>query len=213
MRKIFIKRPDALIPIQIETDVTTFGELKTLVEFNMDDYVCIARETMNTLTLNDAILPEGNFVIIMYKKAQKGAADVDYSKMSYNELRKECKNRDSIKSVKGSYGSADEMRKALAKDDKKKISKDTKKETVKETIQKASKASEPVAKTETATEGITAFTEFLKARIVEQRAILFKFEAELLKYGPKFDEKAFLASLNEVEKSIYKQLKDKRLVA
>ena len=210
MRKIFIKRPDALIPIQIETDVTTFGELKTLVEFNMDDFVCIARETMNTLTLNDAILPEGNCVIIMYKKAQKGAADVDYNNMSYNELRKECKNRDSIKSVKGSYGSAAEMRKALVKDDKKKASKDAKKETVKETIQKASK---PVDKTENVTDNITVFTEFLKARIVEQRAILVKFEAELLKYGPKFDEKAFLASLNEVEKSIYKQLKDKSLVA
>ena len=88
-RKIYYKRPDRVGLDFISSDATTFGELKKefsqQLELNLDDMIVIVREGFITLSLNEAILPNTEFTLLLYKSKQKGG--IDYSKLSYKELQ------------------------------------------------------------------------------------------------------------------------------
>ncbi len=88
-RKIYYKRPDRVGLDFISSDATTFGELKKefsqQLKLNLDDMIVIVREGFITLSLNEAILPNTEFTLLLYKSKQKGG--IDYSKLSYKELQ------------------------------------------------------------------------------------------------------------------------------
>jgi len=88
-RKIYYKRPDRVGLDFISSDATTFGELKEefsqQLKLNLDDMIVIVREGFITLSLNEAILPNTEFTLLLYKSKQKGG--IDYSKLSYKELQ------------------------------------------------------------------------------------------------------------------------------
>lgn len=88
-RKIYYKRPDRVGLDFISSDATTFGELKKefsqQLKLNLNDMIVIVREGFITLSLNEAILPNTEFTLLLYKSKQKGG--IDYSKLSYKELQ------------------------------------------------------------------------------------------------------------------------------
>jgi len=88
-RKIYYKRPDRVGLDFISSDATTFGELKKefsqQLKLNLDDMIVIVREGFITLSLNEAILPNTESLLLLYKSKQKGG--IDYSKLSYKELQ------------------------------------------------------------------------------------------------------------------------------
>lgn len=88
-RKIYYKRPDRVGLDFISSDATTFGELKKefsqQLKLDLNDMIVIVREGFITLSLNEAILPNTEFTLLLYKSKQKGG--IDYSKLSYKELQ------------------------------------------------------------------------------------------------------------------------------
>ena len=70
-RKIYYKRPDRVGLDFISSDATTFGELKKefsqQLKLNLDDMIVIVREGFITLSLNEAILPNTEFTLLLYK--------------------------------------------------------------------------------------------------------------------------------------------------
>jgi len=72
---------------KIETDVTTWGALKPLVEehFNLDNLQATENINKTTLENSQALLPATNFVLFL--RAIKTKSGVDYSAMSFTDLR------------------------------------------------------------------------------------------------------------------------------
>lgn len=70
-----------------ETEASTWGELKQLIEFDYDLSNLQATENINKTTLEhvDAKLPEGDFVLFLRPIHQK--AGYDFDTMSFRELR------------------------------------------------------------------------------------------------------------------------------
>ena len=73
------------MPGTIETNVSTLGELKPLLrqrEINYDGMKMLVGETRNELSLDEAILPEGDFKL--YLMPAKTKSGVDFDEMDEN---------------------------------------------------------------------------------------------------------------------------------
>ena len=88
-RTVYYKRPDRVGLESIDSEAITFGELKkefsSKAKLDLNDMIVIVREGFITLSLNEAILPNTEFTLLLYKSKQKGG--IDYSKLSYKELQ------------------------------------------------------------------------------------------------------------------------------
>ena len=68
------------IPGTIETNVSTLGELKPLLrqrEINYDGMKMLVGETKNELSVDEAILPEGDFKLYLMPAKTKSGVDLD----------------------------------------------------------------------------------------------------------------------------------------
>ena len=68
------------IPGTIETNVSTLGELKPLLrqrEINYDDMKMLVGETKNELSVDEAVLPEGDFKLYLMPAKTKSGVDLD----------------------------------------------------------------------------------------------------------------------------------------
>ncbi len=72
-RKITIYSTKTKATQEITTPVTTWGELKPLVnsEMGVGNAKCMVRETRNTLENNEAVLPTGDFIVFVYPEKVK----------------------------------------------------------------------------------------------------------------------------------------------
>lgn len=81
---------------KIETEVTTWGELKKLVSkegYNLDKLLATENITRRDLANEGATLPEGNFTLFLRPTKTKSGGK-DYSNMSFKELRAELTDED-----------------------------------------------------------------------------------------------------------------------
>ena len=79
MRKIKIYTT-AGMPGTIETNISTLGELKPLLrqrEINYDGMKMLVGETKNELSVDEAILPEGDFKLYLMPAKTKSGVDFD----------------------------------------------------------------------------------------------------------------------------------------
>ena len=77
-RTVKIASPKLSRNFQIETAATTWGELKIEIksEVETDGMKGFVRETRGTLEVNDAVLPEGDFTILLSPISTKSGASV-----------------------------------------------------------------------------------------------------------------------------------------
>lgn len=100
-RKITIYSTKTKATQEIKTPVTTWGELKPLVnsEMGVGSAKCMVRETRNTLENNEAVLPTGDFIVFVYpEKVKSGNEKIEgdaYASLSDAKLRQAC-NRKSL---------------------------------------------------------------------------------------------------------------------
>ena len=100
-RKITIYSTKTKATQEITTPVTTWGELKPLVnsEMGVGSAKCMVRETRNTLENNEAVLPTGDFIVFVYpEKVKSGNEKIEedaYASFSDAKLRQAC-NRKSL---------------------------------------------------------------------------------------------------------------------
>lgn len=100
-RKITIYSTKTKATQEITTPVTTWGELKPLVnsEMGVGNAKCMVRETRNTLENNEAVLPTGDFIVFVYpEKVKSGNEKIEgdaYASLSDAKLRQAC-NRKSL---------------------------------------------------------------------------------------------------------------------
>ena len=100
-RKITIYSTKTKATQEITTPVTTWGELKPLVnsEMGVSNAKCMVRETRNTLENNEAVLPTGDFIVFVYpEKVKSGNEKIEgdaYASFSDAKLRQAC-NRKSL---------------------------------------------------------------------------------------------------------------------
>lgn len=93
MRKIRIISTQSDGVKTIESSASTWGELKSELSSslsNVQDMKAIVRDTRNTLESDEAVLPEGDFTIILtMKKIASGSEDkvTRYSKSQILEIR------------------------------------------------------------------------------------------------------------------------------
>lgn len=110
-RKITVFSTIGQQKIEIETDVTTWGELQYLIieqtpEVDFNKMVAIDRDTKISYEHPEALLPEKDCLIfIRVKNTDKG---IDYSGLTMKELREE------VKKFKAAYG--EDFTAALKKD-------------------------------------------------------------------------------------------------
>lgn len=77
----------------IETDVTTWGELKKLVsDFNSDTMKATEGTTKTTLESNEAVLPTGDFKVFLTPSKIKAGGEVRYTPTQIKELRTKLDN-------------------------------------------------------------------------------------------------------------------------
>lgn len=86
---------------KINTNVSTWGELRELIQDNYDLQNLKAVENINKTTLEhiDAVLPEGNFRLFLRpSKTKSGASSPDFSSMSFAEMKEFIKSNEDAKS-------------------------------------------------------------------------------------------------------------------
>lgn len=86
---------------KINTNVSTWGELRALIQDNYDLQNLKAVENINKTTLEhiDAVLPEGNFRLFLRpSKTKSGASSPDFSSMSFAEMKEFIKANEDAKS-------------------------------------------------------------------------------------------------------------------
>lgn len=223
MRKIIVKRPDAIKPTVIESEAVTFSQLKKqLSEIPWDSMQTTIRETLCTLDLDDALLPESDFAVILNKKEQKGGATKKeiakgpYADKNFNELRRICKSRENIKSsTSGSYGTAEDMRKALEADDKKqakKVGKSVAKSTKELPVEEAT----PTTSTNNGIvyAGNVVDVSIIRDSIDKMKSAIADMEKTLISVeeAPSYDSAEFIEKLNRDAERIYRELQNKRLL-
>ena len=79
MRKIKIYTNSGM-PGTIETNVSTLGELKPILrqrEINYDGMKMFVGDTRNELSVDEAILPEGDFKLYLFPSQTKSGVDFD----------------------------------------------------------------------------------------------------------------------------------------
>ena len=69
-RTITVFNTQSNTPSTITSDATTYGGIKNQVNSG-DSYTVVVRETKNELSLNDAVLPEGDFTVYLFPKKVK----------------------------------------------------------------------------------------------------------------------------------------------
>jgi hypothetical protein len=78
-----------------ESAASTFGELKG--DIPMDNMSVVVKETRNTLSLDEAVLPEGPFTIFLSPtKVKSGANYTRFSDFQISDMREELLNEDTI---------------------------------------------------------------------------------------------------------------------
>ena len=68
------------MPGTIETNVSTLGELKPILrqrEINYDGMKMLVGDTRNELSVDEAILPEGDFKLYLFPSQTKSGVDLD----------------------------------------------------------------------------------------------------------------------------------------
>ncbi|MHA1199671.1 MAG: hypothetical protein ACTSQF_10125 [Candidatus Heimdallarchaeaceae archaeon] len=122
-RKVTLKVTSQKDLIKIESDARTFGELKKGVkEVKWDGMRVVERSTKNTLDMDEAILPAGDFTLFLVpekvksggnkKAGKKKLKDVDGA--SYNDLRSHASFLNSMKAAKiAMNGGTEDLRKAV----------------------------------------------------------------------------------------------------
>ena len=116
MRKVTIYSTKTKAQQEIETGVTTWGELKQLVnpEMGVATAKCMVRENRTTLESNEAQLPQGDITIFVYpEKVKSGIIDDVYSPLSSAKLRRACQ-----KKSLGTAGSDQQLKSKLRSYDK-----------------------------------------------------------------------------------------------
>ena len=101
---------------KIETDVTTWGELKPLLAnegFDLSTLAATESVKRTDLAHVDAVLPEGNFTVFLRPSKTKSGAD--YTNMSYRELKSllTTSDKEALKEITGKNWtrcSTDDMR-------------------------------------------------------------------------------------------------------
>lgn len=86
---------------KIETNVSTWGELRELIQDKYDLQNLKAVENINKTTLEhiDAVLPENNFRLFLRpSKTKSGASSPDFSSMSFAEMKEFIKANEDAKS-------------------------------------------------------------------------------------------------------------------
>lgn len=74
MRKVTVINPSTNQPVEIQTSATTWGTL--VPELNANNITTnnmkgIVRETKNSLEVNDAALPQGEFTLFLFAAKNK----------------------------------------------------------------------------------------------------------------------------------------------
>lgn len=76
----------------IETDASTWGELKSQIDFSTGNVKAVVRENRTTLEANDAMLPNQDCTVFLYPSKVKSGQDV-FENMTLTQLRREVKKR------------------------------------------------------------------------------------------------------------------------
>jgi hypothetical protein len=106
-RKVIIYSTKTNATQEIMTDVSTWGELKPLInpEMNVANAKCTVRETRNTLENNNAQLPTGTFTVFVYptkmKSGTEARTDDVYANMTDAQLRKACQRKSLVSNGPG----------------------------------------------------------------------------------------------------------------
>lgn len=103
MRTIKVVQPATASVKRFETSVTTWGEFVTEIqsEYDFSKVKATIKETKVSLEHPDAALPEGDFTIFL--RASKNKAGVDFSTLSYKELKEYIKNDPEAKKYLASF--------------------------------------------------------------------------------------------------------------
>jgi hypothetical protein len=66
--------------LEVEDSVKTWGELRPLIEFDLENKKVVVQQTSVTLDLPEAVLPDGDLTLFIFVSQSKaGAAGIDYS--------------------------------------------------------------------------------------------------------------------------------------
>ena len=96
-RKITVFSTKGKQKAHIDTDVTTWGELKSLISdegYDIDSLNAIENVNRTTLQHKDAKLPEGEFTVFLAPKKTKSGGKKAVADMSFKELRAELTDAD-----------------------------------------------------------------------------------------------------------------------
>jgi hypothetical protein len=98
MRKVTIYSNKTRATQEITTDVSTWGELKVLINADMGitGARCMVKENRMTLESNQAVLPDGDFIVYVYPTKVKSGASVKedaYAGLTDAKLRKACQKK------------------------------------------------------------------------------------------------------------------------
>lgn len=135
MSRIRLINPELSKVKVIDTDVTTWGELKETPEVSdmyRGDVKAVIRENEVSLEASGAQLPSGklsdddkDYDYTLFFVTKKSKAGDRYEDMSFSQLRSECSGRQNIQGDRGNYGSSVEMRRKLREDDATKVAPST----------------------------------------------------------------------------------------
>jgi hypothetical protein len=96
MRKVTIYSNKTRATQEINTDVATWGELKSLINEDMmvSNARCMVKENRMTLESAQAVLPTGDFIVYVYPtKVKSGITEDAYSGLTDAKLRKACQKK------------------------------------------------------------------------------------------------------------------------
>ena len=90
MRTVKIATGQFDLPQTVETDATTWGDLKLVLDEKGIDHNkrVVVKSTRADLVEDEAVLPEGDFIIFMYPTKNDSGVDVpSFTKLSFKELK------------------------------------------------------------------------------------------------------------------------------
>ena len=96
MRKVTIYSNKTRATQEINTDVTTWGELKSLINEDMmvSNARCMVKENRMTLESAQAVLPTGDFIVYVYPtKVKSGLTEDAYAGLTDAKLRRACQKK------------------------------------------------------------------------------------------------------------------------
>lgn len=96
MRKVTIYSNKTRATQEINTNVSTWGELKSLINEDMmvSSARCMVKENRMTLESAQAVLPTGDFIVYVYPtKVKSGITEDAYTDLTDAKLRKACQKK------------------------------------------------------------------------------------------------------------------------